>query len=99
MPLILVPPYTDQCLSCGVYIPEGRQVCPHCEKNDEETKNKAEELERKQATEYTIDLMDVTSKRKFSYSSPSYELARKQFHKYKHSRKVRVTSYNFDPYK
>lgn len=100
MPLITVPPYTDRCVICGEYIPEGRQVCPRCERqNDEETKKKAEELERKQTTEYTINLMDVTSKRRFSYSSPSYELACKQLHRYKHSRKVRVISYNFDPYR
>jgi len=23
----------DVCITCGVYVPEGRQICPSCEKN------------------------------------------------------------------
>ncbi len=26
-------PQDDQCVSCGSYVPEGRMVCPTCERN------------------------------------------------------------------
>ena len=93
MPLLTIPPTDNRCTSCGERIPEGRQVCPRCEREAQE------KVENSLVFGYTINLIDIASQRKFSYSSSSYELARKQFHKYKHSRKVRVTSYNFDPYK
>lgn len=38
---------SDKCLICGEYVPEGRQVCPNCEKRIAEKTTKTKTKRRR----------------------------------------------------
>lgn len=33
-------PLSDRCVCCGAYVPEGRQICPQCERETYKKKQK-----------------------------------------------------------
>lgn len=45
----------ERCVMCGEIIPEGRQVCPTCEKNANRVKKKTDETSEDVLEELRVD--------------------------------------------